>query len=170
MPKSGHSGSIGSEIWTPGQHSMSPVSTKQLPRNWADGGAALTNGLTWGLPQLICSAYRIEQIRNELGDEIRKLASYIDRLYALRNNDAVNRLALLSMILGIGALVTGYYGMNIPHLATILNDGRISVGSLIATSIMALLSLGLIAYIVYDELGGLSIEPCAASFPTPATG
>jgi hypothetical protein len=52
------------------------------------------------------------------------------------------------MILGIGALVTGYYGMNIPHLATILNDGRISVGSFIATSIMALLSLGLIAYIV----------------------
>ncbi|HEY1950832.1 MAG TPA: CorA family divalent cation transporter [Bryobacteraceae bacterium] len=98
--------------------------------------------------QLFCSAYRIEEIRNELGDEIRKLAGYIDRLYALRNNDAVNRLALLSMILGIGALVTGYYGMNIPHLATILNDGRISVGSLIATSIMALLSLVLIAYIV----------------------
>jgi CorA-like Mg2+ transporter protein len=98
--------------------------------------------------QLLCSAYRIDQIKREIGDEIGKLAGYIDRLYALRNNDAVNRLALLSMILGIGALVTGYYGMNIPHLATILNNGTISGGSLVATSIMALLSLGLIAYIV----------------------
>jgi hypothetical protein len=98
--------------------------------------------------ELLCKAYRIDQIKNEVGDEIKKLAGYIDRLYALRNNDAVNRLALLSMILGIGALVTGYYGMNIPHLTTILANGQISGTSLVATSIMTLLSLGLIAYIV----------------------
>jgi hypothetical protein len=98
--------------------------------------------------QLLCSAYRIDQMKNEIGDEIGKLAGYIDRLYALRNNDAVNRLALLSMILGVGALVTGYYGMNIPHLTNILANGQVSGGSLVATSIMTLLSLSLIAYIV----------------------
>jgi Mg2+ and Co2+ transporter CorA len=54
-------------------------------------------------------------MKSEIGDQVGKLAGYIDRLYALRNNDAVNRLAMLSMILGIGALVTGYYGINIPN-------------------------------------------------------
>jgi Mg2+ and Co2+ transporter CorA len=66
--------------------------------------------------QLLCNAYRIAPMKDGIEDEIDKLARYIDRLYALRNSDAVNRLAMISVILGIGALVTGYYGMNIPLL------------------------------------------------------
>jgi Mg2+ and Co2+ transporter CorA len=98
--------------------------------------------------QLLCEAYRIHQMKQAIGDQIGKLAGYIDRLYALRSNDAVNRLALLSMILGVGALVTGFYGMNIPHLATALTNGRYSLASFVATLIMTLLSLAFIVYIV----------------------
>jgi hypothetical protein len=98
--------------------------------------------------QLLCDAYRIGQMKSEIGRQIEKLAGYIDRLYALRNNDAVNRLAMLSMILGIGALVTGFYGMNIPHLSSALNNGAFSKASLAATGIMTVLSLSLIVYIV----------------------
>jgi hypothetical protein len=69
-------------------------------------------------------------------------------LYALRNSGAVNRLAMMSVILGIGALVTGYYGMNIPHLETVLTHGAVSIWSLVLTSLMALASLWFIVYIV----------------------
>jgi hypothetical protein len=34
---------------------------------------------------------------------------------------------MMSVILGIGALVTGYYGMNIPRLATMLMHGAVSI-------------------------------------------
>ena len=98
--------------------------------------------------RLLCDAYRVGALKEEIGAQIGRLAGYIDRLYALRNNDAVNRLAVLSMILGLGALVTGYYGMNIPHLASILNVAAFSKLSFVATLIMTLLSLALIGYIV----------------------
>ena len=98
--------------------------------------------------QLLCDAYRINEIKDEISDEVAKLAGYIDRLYALRNNDAVNRLAILSMILGIGALVTGFYGMNIPHLTNVLGNGIISKISFGATLLMTVCSLALIIYIV----------------------
>jgi hypothetical protein len=98
--------------------------------------------------RLLCDAYRIGSMKEEVGTQIGRLANYIDRLYALRNNDAVNRLALLSMILGLGALVTGFYGMNIPHLATILGNAGFSQISFVATVVMTLLSLGLIGYIL----------------------
>jgi hypothetical protein len=55
---------------------------------------------------------------------------------------------MMSVILGIGALVTGYYGMNIPHLATVLTHGALSIWSLVLTSLMAVASLWFIVYIV----------------------
>ena len=103
--------------------------------------------------RLLCSAYRIDDMKREIGDQVGKLAGYIDRLYALRNNDAVNRLAMLSMILGIGALVTGYYGMNIPKLAAVLGNALFAEISFVATLIMTLLSLALIVYIVVSNWG-----------------
>lgn len=98
--------------------------------------------------QLLCSAYRLQALRDEIQNEIDKLAKFIDRLYALRSNDAVNRLAMISVILGIGALVTGYYGMNIPHLMNLLAIPAVSLWVLIATTIMSLASVGFIVYIV----------------------
>jgi hypothetical protein len=101
--------------------------------------------------RLLCDAYRIDEMKREIGDQVGKLADYIDRLYALRNNDAVNRLAVLSMILGIGALVTGFYGMNIPNLGSILANPLVGKISFAATLIMTVLSLTLIVYIVVSN-------------------
>ena len=103
--------------------------------------------------RLLCDAYRIDDMKREIGDQVGKLAGYIDRLYALRNNDAVNRLAMLSMILGIGALVTGYYGMNIPNLGSILAIPLFGKISFVATLLMTLLSLAVIVYIVVSNWG-----------------
>ena len=101
--------------------------------------------------KLFCKAYRIEELKRDLGNQINHLASYLDRLYALRNSDAVNRLAMLSVILGIGALVTGFYGMNIPHLENFLHINLLSGASLLATLLMTVASLFFIVYIVVSN-------------------
>jgi hypothetical protein len=98
--------------------------------------------------RLLSKAYQLSASKETLEDQIESLAGFIDRLFALRNNDAVNRLAMMSVILGIGALVTGYYGQNIPHLTNWLTHNAPSLWSLIATSIMALASIALIVYVV----------------------
>ena len=98
--------------------------------------------------QLLSKAYQLEPTKETIEDQIASLAGFIDRLFALRNNDAVNRLAMMSVILGVGALVTGYYGMNIPHLATWLQNGGVSLWTLVATSLMAVASLWFVFYVV----------------------
>ena len=97
---------------------------------------------------LLSEAYQLAPMKETIEDQITSLAGFIDRLFALRNNDAVNRLAMMSVLLGIGALVTGYYGMNIPHLEAVLHNDRISFWSLLLTSIMAVASLWFVFYIV----------------------
>jgi hypothetical protein len=97
---------------------------------------------------LLSDAYQLGPAKAKLEDQIDKLSGYIDRLYALRNSDAVNRLAMMSVMLGIGALITGYYGMNISHLTTLLQNGPISFWSLVLTSLMAVASLWFVVYIV----------------------
>jgi hypothetical protein len=97
---------------------------------------------------LLRDAYQLGTAKAKLEDQIDKLSGYIDRLYALRNNDAVNRLAMISMLLGIGALVTGYFGMNLPHLETLLQHDVVGMWSLLLTSLLAAASLSFIVYIV----------------------
>jgi CorA-like Mg2+ transporter protein len=98
--------------------------------------------------RLLSAAYRLEPSKKAIEDQLDLLSGFIDRLFALRNNDAVNRLAMMSVILGVGALVTGYYGMNIPHLATLLENHRVSLWSIGATTLLALASLWFIVYII----------------------
>jgi hypothetical protein len=97
---------------------------------------------------LLSRAYQLAPMKETIENQITSLAGFIDRLFALRNSDAVNRLAMMSVLLGIGALVTGYYGMNIPYLETVLHNDRISFWSLLLTSIMAVASLWFVFYIV----------------------
>jgi hypothetical protein len=59
-----------------------------------------------------CEAYRIEFMRREMESEIDKLNAFLREHNQQRSTEAVNRLALLSMILGVGAVLTGYFGMN----------------------------------------------------------
>jgi hypothetical protein len=59
-----------------------------------------------------CREYRIEQTKAEIEEEIDKLNESLHSYYQFRNTEAVNRLAMLSLILGAGAVATGYFGMN----------------------------------------------------------
>jgi hypothetical protein len=59
-----------------------------------------------------CDAYRIDPMKAEIGEEIERLNGALNEYYQKRNTQAVNRLAMLSMILGGGAVLTGFFGMN----------------------------------------------------------
>lgn len=59
-----------------------------------------------------CEAYRIDPMKDEIGEEIERLNGSLNEYYQKRNTHAVNRLAMLSMILGGGAVLTGFFGMN----------------------------------------------------------
>jgi hypothetical protein len=59
-----------------------------------------------------CRALRVQATKNDIDDEIEKLDTLLQSYAASRNTEAVNRLAILSLIIGAGAILTGYFGMN----------------------------------------------------------
>jgi hypothetical protein len=59
-----------------------------------------------------CAAYRLNSMKSEMEQEIEKLNDTLERIYQLRSTESINRLAMLSMILGGGAMITGFFGMN----------------------------------------------------------
>jgi hypothetical protein len=61
---------------------------------------------------LQCRAYRISSTKAEIETEVERMNSVLDTHYQRRNTNAVNRLAVLSTILGAGAVATGFFGMN----------------------------------------------------------
>jgi hypothetical protein len=64
---------------------------------------------------LQCREYRIQSMKAEIEEEIEKLNASLHNFYQFRNTEAVNRLAVLSMLLGAGAVATGFFGMNFGH-------------------------------------------------------
>ncbi len=64
---------------------------------------------------LQCAQCRIEPVKREIEEEIEKLNSSLHDYSAFRNTEAVNRLAMLSLIVGAGAVLTGFFGMNFGH-------------------------------------------------------
>jgi CorA-like Mg2+ transporter protein len=62
--------------------------------------------------QLQCGVYRLREMRAESEEEIEKLNASLMDYYQTQSAVAVNRLAALSMVLGAGAVITGYFGMN----------------------------------------------------------
>lgn len=62
--------------------------------------------------EMQCDAYRINPMKDEIGEELERLNGALNEYYQKRNTQAVNRLAMLSMILGGGAVLTGFFGMN----------------------------------------------------------
>jgi hypothetical protein len=56
--------------------------------------------------------YRVDVMKREIEEEIDKLNASLHNYYQFRNTEAVNRLAMLSLILGAGAVTTGFFGMN----------------------------------------------------------
>jgi hypothetical protein len=59
-----------------------------------------------------CREYRIGPTKSEIEEEIEKLNASLHNFYQFRNTEAVNRLAVLSLLLGAGAVMTGFFGMN----------------------------------------------------------
>jgi hypothetical protein len=59
-----------------------------------------------------CRNYRVGAMKAEIEQEVEKLNSSLHEYYQTRSTEAVNRLAMLSMIFGAGAVVTGFFGMN----------------------------------------------------------
>ena len=62
--------------------------------------------------RLQCRQYRTEAMKQEIAEEIDKLNASLHNYYQFRNTEAVNRLAMLSLIFGAGAVLTGFFGMN----------------------------------------------------------
>src|SRR5262249_41905954 len=65
---------------------------------------------------MMCEQYRIGPMKRVIEREINSLDNTIRDHYQSRSTEAVNRLAMLSMILGAGAVVTGFFGMNFGHI------------------------------------------------------
>ena len=61
---------------------------------------------------LQCRALRIAPVKREVEEEIEKLDTSLQSYAASRNTEAVNRLAVLSLFIGAGAVLTGFFGMN----------------------------------------------------------
>lgn len=59
-----------------------------------------------------CQALRIFPMLQGTEQEIERMHTVLSQYYQSRSNQAVNRLAMLSMILGAGAVLTGFFGMN----------------------------------------------------------
>lgn len=59
-----------------------------------------------------CRALRVQSTKNDIDNEIEKMNTLLQSYAASRNTEAVNRLAILSLIIGAGAILTGYFGMN----------------------------------------------------------
>lgn len=65
---------------------------------------------------MMCEQYRVGPMKAEIEREIDSLDAALRDYYQSRSTDAVNRLAMLSMILGAGAVMTGFFGMNFGHV------------------------------------------------------
>lgn len=61
---------------------------------------------------LHCRSLRIQPVKKEVDEEIEKLNTSLQSYAHSRNTDAVNRLAVLSLFMGAGAVLTGFFGMN----------------------------------------------------------
>jgi hypothetical protein len=61
---------------------------------------------------LQCREYRVAGMKHEVEQEIEKLNASLHNYYQFRNTEAVNRLAIVSLLIGAGAVLTGFFGMN----------------------------------------------------------
>jgi hypothetical protein len=99
-----------------------------------------------------CRECRIEPVKREVEEEIEKLNASLQDYSAFRNTEAVNRLAMLSLIVGAGAVLTGFFGMNFGR-----EFGRMffepapdsTTLHYAAVAVVALLALGALAFGVY---------------------
>jgi hypothetical protein len=101
---------------------------------------------------LQCRQFRIDLLKREVEEEIEKLNASLHDYSAFRNTEAVNRLAMLSLIVGAGAVLTGFFGMNFGRNFArwfFEPDPQSVVIHYFAVSMVALLALGALAFGFY---------------------
>jgi hypothetical protein len=59
-----------------------------------------------------CREFRIEPIKEEVEQQLQMLNASLQDYSSFRNTEAVNRLTMLSLMVGAGAVLTGFFGMN----------------------------------------------------------
>ena len=106
---------------------------------------------------LQCRAYRIGAMRAEVEQEIEKLNASLFEYHQRRSTEAVNRLALVSIVFGFGAVVTGFFGMNFAgHFEQLFFNPEAGSATthylaLIAVSLLALGALAFGAYLIVSH-------------------
>ena len=81
--------------------------------------------------------------------DLSHMGDFVYNFYQLRNTEAVNRLAMLSLIFGAGAVLTGFFGMNFSReFGELIFEGK---------GANALLHYGLVALVSGVVVGSLSL-------------
>ncbi|MBN8730358.1 MAG: hypothetical protein J0L64_07460 [Acidobacteria bacterium] len=103
--------------------------------------------------------YRVEQMKKEIEEEIDKLNESLHNHYQFRNTEAVNRLAMLSLILGAGAVATGFFGMNFQgqfeqwFFLPAAGGGLLHNGAIAAVALLGLGAIGFGAFMIVSNWG-----------------
>jgi hypothetical protein len=101
---------------------------------------------------MMCREYHTTTLKQEIEEEIEKLNASLDNYYQFRNTEAVNRLAMLSMLLGAGAVVTGFFGMNFGRRfgSIFFEPDKASLAiHYAAIAVVAVLAFGALAFALY---------------------
>lgn len=104
--------------------------------------------------ELQCQAFRVEDLRKEIREELESMNASILEFNQSRSTDSVNRLAVLSMIFGAGAVLTGFFGMNFGRefgaffFEASPGSEWIHYSSVLAVSLIALGIIGFGVYLV----------------------
>jgi hypothetical protein len=97
---------------------------------------------------LQCQQYRIKPMMDELAKEIEALNASVHSYQQLQNTEAVNRLGIVTMLLGVAAVVTGFFGMNFEReFAGMFFTGNIASGIFhyLAQILVTMTAFGVIA-------------------------
>lgn len=97
----------------------------------------------------LCAEYKVEAMKATLTQDLSHMGDFVYNFYQLRNTEAVNRLAMLSLIFGAGAVLTGFFGMNFSReFGELIFEGK---------GANALLHYGLVALVSGVVVGSLSL-------------
>jgi hypothetical protein len=104
-----------------------------------------------------CQAYRIFAMKKEVENEIAEMNQSLREHAQSQSTEAVNRLAMVSMILGAGAVVTGFFGMNFGReFGTLLFEPEgqptwLHYGSIVFVTLFALGAVAFGGYLVFSN-------------------
>lgn len=98
-----------------------------------------------------CRAYRVDSSFDEVENSVRRLNASLNEYYESRQMGAVNRLAILSVVFGAGALLTGFFGMNFAREfgSTFFEAQHTPILHYGAIALVSLLAVGALSYGIY---------------------